>query len=195
MMSGIQFTPRLRTVLGTARRESQRLRHEYIGTEHILLALLNEADGVTADVFRTLDIVPEQIRQTLEGTVRPGPAGSDIGPDQPYTSRSKEVLELTFDEATRVGLAFADTEHLLVALCAEGKGIAAQVLASAGLTADIARAQIERLTGAPAEPPPAATHTAEIVAVTIELRLADGSVRRADFESVAAAVQFLDSEQ
>jgi ATP-dependent Clp protease ATP-binding subunit ClpC len=195
MMSGIQFTPRLRTVLGTARQESQRLRHEYIGTEHILLALLHEADGVTADVFRTLDIAPEQIRQTLEGTVRPGPAGSAVGPDQPYTSRSKKVLELTFDEATRVGLAFADTEHLLVALCAEEKGIAAQVLASAGLTADIARAQIDRLAGAPPEPPPAATHTAQIVAVAIELRLADGSVRRADFQSVAAAVQFLASEQ
>jgi ATP-dependent Clp protease ATP-binding subunit ClpC len=195
MMSGIQFTPRLRMVLATARAESQRLGHEYIGTEHILLALLHMADGVTAAVFSQLAMTPEQIRQMLEETVKPGRAPSTTGPDLPYTSRSKKVLELTFDEATRAGLAFADTEHLLVALCAEGKGIAAQVLTLAGLTIDVARTHVERLAGASEEPPQASSQPARIVAVAIELRLSDGSVRRADFASLAAAMQFLDGEQ
>ena len=117
---------------------------------------------------------------------------STIGPDVPYTTRSKKVLELTFDEATHSSLAFADTEHLLVALCAEGKGIAAQVLVWAGLTTDVAR---ERLAGATAETPSPSSQPARVVAVAIELKLSDGSVRRADFASLAAAVQFLDGQQ
>jgi ATP-dependent Clp protease ATP-binding subunit ClpC len=140
---GFVFTPRLRTVLGAARVESARLRHEYIGTEHILLALLREGDEVAGDVLRELRVAPEQIRQKLEETVVPGRGGA-TGPDQPYTTRSKRVLELTMEEASREHAAAADTEHLLVALCAEQTGIAAQVLAWAGLTTDVARAAIEK---------------------------------------------------
>jgi ATP-dependent Clp protease ATP-binding subunit ClpC len=142
-MSGFNFSPQLRTVLGTARAEACQLHHEYIGTEHILLGLLREEQGTAADAIRRLPIAPEQIRQKLAETLVPGQRGP-TGPDLPYTSRSKRVLELTRQEASRAGAAVADTEHLLLALCLEGKGIAAEVLSWAGLTRGVARAAIER---------------------------------------------------
>jgi ATP-dependent Clp protease ATP-binding subunit ClpC len=146
-MSHIQFTPRLRTVLAVAREEAHRLRHEYIGTEHILLALLRDPDGVAATVLRQLDVSPDAIRQKIDETVTMGREATPH-PDLPYTSRTKKVLELTLDEARRAGAAVADTEHLLLGLCAEERGIGAQVLAWAGLTTDKARAEVARLGGA-----------------------------------------------
>jgi len=115
-----------------------RLGHEYVGTEHFLRALIREGDGDTTAVFRDLDIAPEKIRQKLEETLRPGP-GHPTGPDLPYTSRAKKVLELSMEECARSHVVALDTAQLLVGLCAEEKGIAALVLAEAGLTTDVAR--------------------------------------------------------
>lgn len=193
MMIGYNFSENLRKVLAAAREESLRLHHEYVGTEHLLLALLREGAGGSATVLRHLAIAPEGIRQKLEETVRPG-LGHPIGRDLPYTSRAKKVLELTLEECVRSHATFADTEQLLVALCAEGKGIAALVLAGAGLTADVARAAVEQIAGAPAEPVRASTHAAEVVAVTIEIKRADGSVQRELFSGVAAAMEYLGNQ-
>jgi ATP-dependent Clp protease ATP-binding subunit ClpC len=138
MMNGYNFSDRLRRVLAVAREEAARLHHEYVGTEHVLLALLRQGDGAAATVLAGLDVTPEQIRQKIEETVVMGRSGQG-GPDLPYTSRTKRVLELTMEEARRARASATDTEHLLVGLCAEEKGVGAQVLAWAGLTTERAR--------------------------------------------------------
>jgi ATP-dependent Clp protease ATP-binding subunit ClpC len=190
MMIGYNFSENLRKVLAAARDEAVRLGHEYVGTEHLLLALLREGAGGSATVLRHLDIAPEKIRQRLEETVRPGP-GHPTGPDLPYTSRAKKVLELTLQECVRTHATVADTEQLLVGLCAEQKGIAALVLAEAGLTTDVARATVDQIAGAPAEPVRAPAHAADVVSVTIEIKRADGSVTRERFSGVMEAMEHL----
>lgn len=192
MMIGYSFSPQVRKVLGIAREEAGRFRHEYVGTEHILLGLIREGDGVA--VLRHLDIAPERIGQKLEETLVLG-RGLATGPDLPYTARAKKVLDLTLAECVRARAATVNTEHLLVGLCAEEKGIAAQVLAWAGLTTDVARAAVDRITGASAEPPLASAQATEVIAVTIETRLADGSARRVELPSVAAALEYLRSQR
>jgi ATP-dependent Clp protease ATP-binding subunit ClpC len=118
MMRGYNFTEQLRKVLNGAREEAVRLHHEYVGTEHLLLGLIREKDGDITAVFRDLDFAPEKIRQKLEETLVPGP-GYPTGPDLPYTSRAKKVLELSMDESMRSHVAAVDTAQLLVGLCAE----------------------------------------------------------------------------
>lgn len=145
-MERIGITTRLRNVLEASRQESVRLHHEYVGTEHLLLGLLRDADGVTAAVLRNLDVDAEWVRRKLEETLVPGRAPVE-GPDLPYTSRGKRVLELTIQEASRLRAEAADAEHLLLGLCAEEKGIAAQVLDWAGLTTERARAEVARIRG------------------------------------------------
>jgi ATP-dependent Clp protease ATP-binding subunit ClpC len=190
MMRGYNFTEQLRRVLAGAREEAVRLGHEYVGTEHVLLALLREQGGDTTAVFRDLDIAPGKIRQKLEETLVPGP-GYPTGPDLPYTSRAKKVLELSMDECVRSQVGAVDTAQLLVGLCAEEKGIAAQVLAWAGLTTDVARDAVSRITGTTVEAPPPVVHVPDVVSVTIEVRRADGSVTRETLPSVLAALEYL----
>ena len=95
------------------------------------------------------------------------------------------------DECERSHTAVFDTAQLLVALCAEGKGIAAQTLAWAGLTTDVARAAVAQITGVTPEAPPPAIHVPDIVAITIEIQRADGSVKREVFPNMFAAVEYL----
>ena len=152
-MDAFRFSGPLRKVLAAAHREANRLGHEYIGTEHLLLALLAVADGVTATVLRQLATTPEQIRQKVEETVIPGRV-SVARPDLPYTSRTKQVFELTHAEAVRSQAAAAEPEHLLIGLCSQGRGIGAQILVWAGLTTDVARAEVERFTGGTGGAPP-----------------------------------------
>jgi len=190
MMRGYNFSEQIRRVLAGAREEAVRLHHEYVGTEHLLLGLIRERDGGSATVLRNLDIAPDRIRQKLEETLVPGP-DLRTGPDLPYTSRAKKVLELGMDECERSQAAVFDTEQLLVGLCAEGKGIAAQTLAWAGLTTDVARAAVAQITGVTPEAPPPAIHVPDIVAITIEIQRADGSVKREVFHGVVAALEYL----
>jgi ATP-dependent Clp protease ATP-binding subunit ClpC len=190
MMIGYNFTERIRKVLTRAREEAVRLHHEYVGTEHLLLGLLREGTGGSATVLRNLGIAPERIRQKLEETVVPG-RGSPTGPDLPYTSRAKKVLELGMEECMRSRAAAFDTEQLLIGLCAEQKGIAAQTLAWAGITTDVARAAVAQITGVTPEAPPPAIHVPDIVAITIEIQRADGSVKQEVFHGVVAALEYL----
>src|SRR5687768_13073357 len=111
-MNGYNFTERVRKVLAMAREEAFRLKHEYVGTEHILLGLLREGEGVAAAVLQNLSIDAEQLRRTIDGTVKPG-AGGATGPDLPYTSRAKKVLELAMHEARDMNHSYVGTEHLL----------------------------------------------------------------------------------
>ncbi|MBW8771440.1 MAG: hypothetical protein JF589_16925, partial [Gemmatimonadetes bacterium] len=111
-----------------------------------LLGLIREEDGGSATMLRSLDIAPEQIREKIDEILVPGPE-MVARPDLPYTSRAKKVLELTMQECVRTRTTTADTQHLLVALCVEGKGIAAEVLRLSGLTTDVARAAFDQLSG------------------------------------------------
>jgi ATP-dependent Clp protease ATP-binding subunit ClpC len=146
-MNGYNFTERVRKVLAMAREEAERLRHEYVGTEHILLGLIREGEGVAAAVLQNLSVDLDEIQQKIEDTVKKGKAAAATGPDLPYTSRAKKVLELAMAEARDLTHNYVGTEHLLLGLLREEKGIAAQVLTDAGINLDAARAETLRLLG------------------------------------------------
>jgi ATP-dependent Clp protease ATP-binding subunit ClpC len=155
-MNGYNFTDRVRRVLQMAREDAARLHHEYVGTEHILLGLIREGEGVAAAVLTNLNVDLEEIQQKIEETVKKGKAAAAAGPDLPYTARAKKVIELAMMEARELNHAYVGTEHLLLGLLREEMGIAAQVLTDAGVTLEHARAETVRLlsTEMPSEPRP-----------------------------------------
>ena len=152
-MNGYNFTERVRKVLAMAREEAARLHHEYVGTEHILLGLIREGEGVAAAVLQSLSVDLDDVTQKIEETVKKGKAAQATGPDLPYTSRAKKVLELAMAEARDLSHSYVGTEHLLLGLLREEKGIAAQVLTDAGVNLEAARSETLRLLGT--EMPPA----------------------------------------
>src|SRR5436190_7897184 len=130
-----------------AREESARLHHEYVGTEHLLLGLIREGEGVAATMIQNLDTKLETLELTIETIVKRGRPGSPVGPDLPYTSRAKKVLELAMSEAREINHSYVGTEHLLLGLIREEKGIAAQVLIDSGITLAKARDEMVRILG------------------------------------------------
>ncbi|MEP6689966.1 MAG: ATP-dependent Clp protease ATP-binding subunit [Gemmatimonadaceae bacterium] len=148
---GYNFTERVRKVLAMAREEAARLHHEYVGTEHILLGLIREGEGVAAAVLQNLSVDLDEIQQRIEETVKKGKAASSSSPDLPYTSRAKKVLELAMSEARELNHSYVGTEHLLLGLLREEKGIAAQVLTDTGVNLEAARAETLRLLGSEAQ--------------------------------------------
>jgi hypothetical protein len=148
-MNAYNFTERVRKVLAMAREESRNLSHEYVGTEHILLAVISEGDGVASTVMQNLGVDQDAIRQKLHEVVKKGRARDRdaTGSDLPYTSRAKKVLELAMAEARELAHKYVGTEHLLLGLMREEKGIAAQVLVDAGLTVETARAEVLSILG------------------------------------------------
>jgi ATP-dependent Clp protease ATP-binding subunit ClpC len=149
------FTDRVRKVLAMAREEAIRLQHDYVGTEHILLGLIREGEGVAAAVLMNLNVDLEQIHERIEESVKKGKATIALG-ELPYTSRAKKVLEYAMAEARELNHSYVGTEHLLLGLLREEKGIAAQVLNSLGLTLDEARGETLKLLGSdvnPTQPP------------------------------------------
>jgi len=146
-VNGYNFTDRVRKVLQMAREEAARLHHEYVGTEHILLGLIREGEGVAAAVLSNLNVDLEEIQQKIEDSVKKGKAAAAAGPDLPYTSRAKKVLELAMSEARELNHSYVGTEHLLLGLLREEKGIAAQVLTDVGVNLEQARAETLRLLG------------------------------------------------
>ena len=149
-MNGYNFTDRVRKVLQMAREEATRLRHEHVGTEHILLAVIKEGEGVAAAVLTNLNVDLDEIPRNVEKIAMKGRARASAHSDLPYTSRAKKVLELAMSEAHELRHSYVGTEHLLLGLLREEKGIAAQVLADAGITLEVARAEVLRLLGSEA---------------------------------------------
>src|SRR5687767_14412269 len=127
------FTDRVRKVLMMAYEEAIRMQHDYVGTEHILLGLVREGEGVAAAVLQRADVDAAAVFKRIEEVVRKGKATIALG-ELPYTSRSKKVLEYAMGAAKHFGHKYVGTEHLLIGLLKEEKGIAAQVLNSLGLT-------------------------------------------------------------
>jgi ATP-dependent Clp protease ATP-binding subunit ClpC len=132
-----KFTERARKVLSLAQEEAQRFNHNYIGTEHLLLGLVREGDGVAAKVLNNLGVELNKVRSAVEYVIGQGDrvALGEIG----LTPRAKKVLELAVDEARRLGHHYIGTEHLLLGLVREGEGIAAGVLESLGVNLEKAR--------------------------------------------------------
>ncbi len=147
-MNGYNFTERVRKALAMAREEAARLRHEYVGTEHILLGLLREGEGVASTVLENLSIDADALAAAVEAVVKKPSGAGRTGPDLPYTSRAKKTLELAMSEARELNHNYVGTEHLLLGLIREEKGVAAQVLADAGATLDTVRAETVRVLGA-----------------------------------------------
>ncbi len=142
-----RFTDRARKVMGLARQEAQRFNHDYIGTEHILLGLIQEGSGVAADVLKNLDVDPKKIRQEIEKLVSHGTTMVTMG-QLPFTPRAKKVLELALEEASNLGHNYIGTEHLLLGLIREQEGIAAQVLTNLSVRLEDVREEVLELLGA-----------------------------------------------
>ncbi len=138
------FTDRVRRGLASAREEAIRLQHGYVGSEHILLGLIREGDGVAAAVLRSLEIDLEQIHERVEESVEKGTSTISSG-ELPYTAWGKKVLERARAEARDFGHAHVGTEHLLLGVIGEENGVGSQVLASFDLTIERARAETAAL--------------------------------------------------
>ena len=135
-----RFTDRARRVVVLAQEEARMLDHNWIGTEHILLGLIHEGQGVAAEALTALGISLAAMRQAVEDIIGRGqkaPSGHI-----PFTPRSKKVLELALREALQLGSDYIGTEHILLALIREGDGVAAQVLVGAGVDLNRARQQV-----------------------------------------------------
>ncbi len=138
-----KFTDRARKVLTLAQDEAQRFNHNYIGTEHLLLGLVREGDGVAARVLENMGVELPKVRTAVEFIIGRGdrPVVGEVG----LTPRAKRVIELAIDEARRLGHNYIGTEHLLLGLVREGEGIAAGVLESLGVNLDKVRHEVIRV--------------------------------------------------
>jgi ATP-dependent Clp protease ATP-binding subunit ClpC len=141
-----RFTERARKVIILAKEEARRFNHDYIGTEHLLLGLIREGEGVAAAVLQKMGLNLETIRLEVEKLVQPGPTTQVLG-DIPFTPRSKKALELAAEEARALGHNYIGTEHLLLGLIREGEGAASQVLMNLGLDLSKVRNEIMELLG------------------------------------------------
>jgi len=141
-----RFTERARRVLGLAQEEAKRLGHDYVGTEHILLGLVREGEGVAAEVINSLGISLESIRIEVE---KLAPKGSELLTygDVPFTPHAKRVLELSVEEARRLGHNYIGTEHLLLGLIREGETIGAKALINLNINLDTVREEAIKLLG------------------------------------------------
>jgi ATP-dependent Clp protease ATP-binding subunit ClpC len=152
-----RFTDRSRRVVVLAQEEARLLGHNHIGTEHLLLGLIAEEEGVAARTLRvlgvTLDAARDQVRQVV------GPGHREPADHIPFTPRAKKVLELSLREALSRKIGYIGTEHLLLGLVTEGKGVGVQILVKCGTTPQTVRDKVTELAEAepdpaPAEPPP-----------------------------------------
>jgi ATP-dependent Clp protease ATP-binding subunit ClpC len=159
-----RFTDRARKAMALANQEAQRLHHEYIGTEHILLGLLKEGYGVAANVLKNLNVDFARARQEVEKLARPDAGAASIG-KLPQTPHARHAIELSIREARNLNHNYVGTEHLLLGLLCEQDGRGAQVLMNLGLTVEAVRQEVLSLlssgldqpAGAPAVVPEAAT--------------------------------------
>ena len=142
-----RFTERARKVIILAKEEARRFNHDYIGTEHILLGLIREGEGVAAAVLEKMGLDLQTIRLEVEKVVQPGPTTQILG-DIPFTPRAKKALELAAEEARALGHNYIGTEHILLGLIREGESVASQVLLNLGLDLDRVRNEVLNVLGA-----------------------------------------------
>src|SRR5512135_1797031 len=142
-----RFTERARQVVVLAQDEARALKHNYIGTEHILLGLLREEEGLAARVLESLDITVEEVRAQVARIVG---QGDEVTTGQiPFTPRAKKVLELALREALSLGHNYIGTEHILLGLVRENEGVAARILLDFDADADKIRNEVIRMLSGP----------------------------------------------
>jgi ATP-dependent Clp protease ATP-binding subunit ClpC len=161
-----RFTERARQVVVLAHDEARALKHNYIGTEHLLLGLLREDRGVAARVLESFDITVEEVRAQVARIVGRGDEVT-TGPI-PFTPRTKKVLELSLREALSLGHNYIGTEHLLLGLARENEGVAARILLDFGCDAQKIRNEVIRVLSGAAGPLPVEAEHAEDPMVTSE---------------------------
>ncbi|HWR09186.1 ATP-dependent Clp protease ATP-binding subunit [Sporomusa sp.] len=139
-----RFTDRARKVLILAQQEAARYGHGYIGTEHLLLGLFREGEGIAAKALASLNLDVESVRAQIESILG---QGQDQSTDIGYTPRAKKIIELAMEEALRLGHNYVGTEHILLGLVREGEGIAAQVLSGMGVDVNLMRQRVIEMLG------------------------------------------------
>ncbi len=147
-----RFTERARRVVVLAQEEAGRFGHNYIGTEHLLLGLVREEDGVAARALTSLKVALEEVREQVESVVGYGEGG--IRSQIPFTPRSKKVLELALRESMQLGHNYIGTEHMLLGLARESEGVASRVLSNLDVDPDEVRRQILLMLGEEPESDP-----------------------------------------
>jgi ATP-dependent Clp protease ATP-binding subunit ClpC len=140
-----RFTERARKVVVLAQEEARHFNHNYIGTEHLLLGLLREDEGVAAQALSSLNVTLDEVREQVESIVGYGEEGT--GAQAPFTPRSKKVLELALREALQLGHNYIGTEHILLGLVRESEGVAARVLSNLDVDPDKVRREVVRRLG------------------------------------------------
>ncbi len=145
-----RFTDRARKTLALANQEAQRLNHEYIGTEHILLGLVKEGSGVGANILKNLDVDLRKVQIEVEKLVKSGPNMTTLG-KLPQTPQAKKVIQYAIEEARNLNHNYVGTEHVLLGLLREQDGVAAQVLMNLNLKLDNVREEILNLLGVDTE--------------------------------------------
>jgi ATP-dependent Clp protease ATP-binding subunit ClpA len=180
-----RFTDRARRVVVLSQEEARLLNHNYIGTEHLLLGLIHEGQGVAAKALELLGIRLEAVRAQVEGIIGRGqeaPSGQI-----PFTPRAKKVLELSLREALQLGHNYMGTEHILLGLIREGEGVAAQVLVRLGADFSRVRQQVIQLLSGYAGDPEAAAGTRPVrMSVPEDLREAEEQLAQVRRQKVAA---------
>src|SRR5207244_2358921 len=146
-----RFTERARQVVVLAQDEARALKHNYIGTEHLLLGLLREEEGLAARVLESLDVTVEEVRAQVARIVG---MGDEVTAGQiPFTPRAKKVLELSLREALALSHNYIGTEHILLGLARENEGVASRILLDFDVDAEKVRNEVIRMLGGPAVPP------------------------------------------
>jgi ATP-dependent Clp protease ATP-binding subunit ClpC len=146
-----RFTDRARRVVVLAQEEARLLDHNYIGTEHLLLGLLHEGQGVAAETLEALGVDLAEVRSRVEGMI--GRGQHEQSEHIPFTPRAKKVLEMSLREAMNLGHDYIGTEHILLGIVREGQGVAAQVLNDMGAGASRVAEKVTELAGAAGERP------------------------------------------
>ena len=198
-LPGYDFTQRVRGALIKAREEAHRRNHEYVGTEHLLIGLLDEDDALVMDVLENLGARPYDIRTTVDRAVQNGaPSHKPRLPDLPYTPRARVVLDQAIAVAHEFGDGYVGTQHLLLGLIRENQGLAAQALAAAGLTEPVLRREIVRLLqgeGVAAaldiDSSDRREETQVPLSIAVEVRYEDGTLAKKVFTSPTEAIGFL----
>lgn len=167
-----RFTDRSRRVLVLAQEEGRLLSHAFIGTEHILMGLIDEGEGVAAKVLTDMGVTQEYIRNEVEK--RCGRGTRPVPGSPPFTPRAKKVLKLSLREALQLGHSYIGTEHLLLGLIREGSGVGAQILVEKIHFGDMRQKIIETITGSKLKPVPTPSERIDpLKHVVTRLRLAE----------------------
>ncbi len=172
-----RFSDRARRVLVLAQEEARLLNHSFIGTEHLLLGLIHEGDGIAAQALERCGITLEAARNEVEETI--GRAGSAPSGSPPFTPRAKRALELALREARQLSHNFIGTEHILFGLIDESEGVAAQVIQNLGVDLDVLRADIFELMGGSAQEESSEGHEGKEGIANVVVRVT-GTAERGD---------------